>query len=249
MNDRNVLQEEAWLLRDKYHGERTPAYEVDCERLRRGEPLAYVIGWVSFLNTRIHLDSYPLIPRPETEHWVEKAIAKMPESPLQVLDLCAGSGAIGVTVAKARSEARVDFAELDATHHRTIIDNVCNNGIEFSLTRVFGGNLFEHIPVGTTYHYILSNPPYIDPSLDRTDENVKTHEPHLALYGGEEGFEIIANIIRTARSYMKAGGELWIEHEPEQEVLIEALARQCEYSVIRSERDQFGLVRYSVLTR
>ena len=66
--------EEKWLLQEKYHGEKTEAFFADCKRLALGEPLGYLIGHVPFLDCTIWLDNHPLIPRPETEHWVEQVI-------------------------------------------------------------------------------------------------------------------------------------------------------------------------------
>lgn len=245
----NALQEEAWLLRDKYNGERSPEYEVDLERLRRGEPLAYVIGFAPFLNTRIYLDSYPLIPRTETEFWVEKAISTLKTvSTPQILDLCAGSGCIGVAVAYAIPSARVDFAEIDVRHHATIERNIVQNKIESSRTHIFDGDLFGSIIPNQQYTAILTNPPYIDPNLDRAEDSVKSHEPHLALYGGEFGFELIERIIKSAPNYLVSGGQLYIEHEPEQEAMIARLATLTDYRSCVACKDQFEVVRYSVLT-
>lgn len=245
----NTIQEEAWLLRDKYNGEHSPEYEVDLERLRRGEPLAYVIGFVPFLDTRIYLDSYPLIPRPETEYWTEKAIETFRGTPApQVLDLCAGSGCIGTALAHALSSVRIDFAEIDVRHHPTIERNVVQNGIDKSRTHIFDGDLFQNIIPNHQYTLIASNPPYIDPKMDRATESVKSHEPHLALYGGEYGFEIIERIIKSAPNYLKSGGQLFIEHEPEQEMMIARLSTLLDYRSCISHNDQFKLIRYSVLT-
>jgi HemK-like putative methylase len=244
----NTIQEEAWLLREKYNGEHTSEYVVDLERLRRGEPLAYVIGFVPFLDTRIYLDSYPLIPRPETEFWVEKAISSLKDTPMpQVLDLCAGSGCIGVALAHALPAVRVDFAEIETRHHTTIERNVMQNGIEKSRTHIFDGDLFGSIIPNQQYSAILTNPPYIDPNIDRTEESVRSHEPHLALYGGEHGFEIIERIIKSAPNYLKSDGTLFIEHEPEQEAMIARLATLSDYRSCVAHKDQFEVVRYSVL--
>lgn len=256
-----------WLLREKWNSEKSEGFFADCARLDAGEPLAYVIGFAPFLNAKIWLDSKPLIPRPETEYWAAKAIEYIREivknerrevvslngehseipGALHILDLCAGSGAIGVAVAKALSEVRVDFAEIDAHHHKTITDNICGNGIDFTSTRIFGGDLFSDIPRGVKYDVILSNPPYIDPSLDRAEASVKQHEPHLALYGGEYGMEIISRIIRSAPQYLEKNGQLWIEHEPEQADEIATLS-MTHYASCSSHTDQYDAVRYSVLS-
>ncbi|HVS79487.1 MAG TPA: peptide chain release factor N(5)-glutamine methyltransferase [Candidatus Paceibacterota bacterium] len=231
-------REAEWLLRDKYDGVETPEYHKDLERLAAGEPLAYTIGWTPFLNTKIFLDSRPLIPRPETEYWVGNAIAEAEKNskPLKILDLCAGSGCIGVAVLKALPNSTVDFIEIDPAHHPLIAKNIRENSIDESRTRILGGDLFEN--AGTGYDLILSNPPYIDPALQRTDGSVLNHEPHLALFGGERGMEIIERIIADGPAHLALGGTLYIEHEPEQ---AEAIAKLLPGSV--QLKDQFGLIR------
>jgi hypothetical protein len=117
----DMSRDAAWLLKEKYNGEKTPDFFADCERLEVGEPLAYVIGFAPFLDTKIWLDSKPLIPRSETEHWVQTVITDMHKETgadmhHSVLDLCAGSGAVGVAVAEAVPQARVHFAEKEPRH-------------------------------------------------------------------------------------------------------------------------------------
>src|SRR5690606_17142556 len=114
-------------------------------RLEAGEPLGYVIGHVPFLGCNIFLDSHPLIPRPETEFWLNTAIKEIISSSLtrrniKVLDLCSGSGAIGVAVAKHILDAKVDFAEVDPLHQKTIERNVTENNINPDRTRVIVGD-------------------------------------------------------------------------------------------------------------
>jgi len=239
-----------WLLKEKYNGEKSEGFFADCERLAAGEPLAYLIGHVPFLGATIHLDSRPLIPRPETEFWTEKAIEEMRAHPnasgVRVLDLCAGSGCIGIAVQRALPNANVDFVEIDKKHHSNIQRNVEINDIDSKRARVFGGDLFKN--VCDTYDIILSNPPYIDPALDRTEESVKAHEPARALYGGTNGTEIIARIITESPHRLKENGVLYIEHEPEQEAFIQAHGSETGFNV-STHPDQFGIQRYSRLTR
>ncbi len=204
-------------------------------------PEAYQIGWVPFIHTNIYLDSRPLIPRTETEYWVNEFINKSGilnlKSP-KVLDLCAGSGCIGVAVLKEMPDAYVDFAELDEKHHSTIAKNIRENDLDSTHTRIFGGDLFENI--ADKYDFILSNPPYIDKALNRVEESVKSHEPELALYGGEKGLEVIKGILSKAPDYLNPGGKLYIEHEPEQVQLIMKFS-----SRIQIFNDQFGISRFS----
>lgn len=215
-------------------------------KMMNNEPEAYRIGWVPFINTHIHLDSHPLIPRTETEFWVNEFIHKSGilnlKSP-RILDLCAGSGCIGVAVLKEIPEALVDFAEMDESHHSTILKNIKENQLDITRTRIFGGDLFENIT--DQYDFILSNPPYIDPALkERVGESVKQYEPGIALYGGEKGLEIINQILIQLPSYLKEGGMLYLEHEPEQ---VEALSKHPLY--LNSEKDQFGRLRFSRFTK
>jgi release factor glutamine methyltransferase len=244
-----MTQDEIWLLKEKYSGEKTEGFFADCLRLAIGEPLAYLIGSIPFLNTTIFLDSHPLIPRPETEYWVEKIIADIAHrnlSSVRVLDLCAGSGCVGVAVLRALPIVRVDFAEIDTHHHSIIQKNILKNDIDSSRTHILGGDLFEQVT--ERYDYILTNPPYIDPILDRAEESVKEFEPHLALYGGENGLEIIYQILEHAFQFLTDEGVLVIEHEPEQVALLQMYADTCGL-IARVETDQFGVHRYTRFTR
>lgn len=243
-----MTRDEEWLLREKYRGERTGEFLADRARLHGGEPVAYVIGWAPFLNTKIFLVSHPLIPRPETEFWVERAIKELhtyggPASG-RVLDLCAGSGCIGVAVLKSVPNASVDFVEIDGQHHETIEKNIQENGIDSSRTHILGGDLFEN--VSGTYNFILANPPYIDPVLNRTEESVRTYEPKEALYGGHRGLEIIERIVKESPRFLTEHGVLYIEHEPEQAEAIRRLGEENGFSVV-TYKDQYENYRFSRL--
>src|SRR3989344_701262 len=213
------------------------------------EPEAYKIGWVPFIHTKIWLDSRPLIPRTETEFWTERAIEEIKSIPnASVLDLCAGSGAIGVAVLKEIPEAKVDFIEKEVRHHATIEKNIKENEIDTNRARVFGGDLLEN--ANGPYDVILSNPPYIDPKkLERVQDSVIEHEPREALMGGNAGIEIIKRILTDAPKHLASPGILYIEHEPEQAEEINKTVQSLLYSSYKSLPDQFGVIRYSRLVR
>ena len=249
-----------WLLQEKYHGEKTAVFLTDCARLEAGEPLSYLIGHLPFLDTTIYLDSRPLIPRSETEYWVQQlakeidrnfnGVGETEPRPLSILDLCAGSGCIGVALAKSFPSASVSFAEIDPAHLLTIKKNIEHN-LAINLDsnhkpyQIIESDLFQSLPKDKRYHYIISNPPYIDPSVDRATASVKTYEPHLALYGGEVGLALIAEILADAPNFLCNKGELWLEHEPEQTADIHRLAGAI-YTVT-TMKDQYALERYSRL--
>jgi len=245
-------QEVDWLLQEKYNGQESSAFWADVTRLEAGEPLAFVIGSIPFLDTTIYLDSHPLIPRPETEFWVEQAIKAINAYPVQkhslcILDLCAGSGCIGVAVAKACPAVQVDFSELQSAHLPTIAKNCRANDISAERVFIYESDLFTPVKGGRLrkYDFILSNPPYIDKSLGRTESSVITHEPALALFGGVAGMEVLAQIIADAPQYLQAGGQLWLEHEPEQAAAI-CLLGAAHFSVTTHE-DQYNVPRFSKL--
>lgn len=251
-------QEQAWLLQEKYNGEKSDAFFADCKRLALGEPLAYLIGHTPFLGARIQLDSRPLIPRPETEFWTEQAIAEINEyqqhtnglgltepEPVRVIDMCAGSGCVGVAVLKHTKNTTVAFSELDEKHLTTITANIANNHLAPERTIVRQSNIFSAF-LNEQFHFILANPPYIDPALHRVDDSVVDFEPHLALFGGHAGMEIILQLIVEAKYHLLPQGRLWLEHEPEQSKEIAVIAAAHGFGC-ETRKDQYAVERFSIL--
>lgn len=241
------MNEKDWLLEEKYHGKECPEFFTDIKRLKKDEPIAYIIGNIPFINSEIYLDSHPLIPRTETEFWVEKIIKKINTTqPIKILDLCAGSGCIGIALLKNISSCIVDFAEIETKHHLTIQKNITINKIKEERTFITGGNLFENIK--NKYDYIFTNPPYINKSLERTDKNVDTHEPHIALYAEDNGLKIIKKIIKKALVYLTETGVMYIEHEPEQTSAIHEAGKETGFSCTTFV-DQYKVERYTQFIR
>jgi release factor glutamine methyltransferase len=244
MTDREIL------IQDKYAGN-APAdeLEVDIARLAEGEPLAYVIGWIPILGLRIHLDSRPLIPRPETEWWTNELITHIKErfgdNTFHLLDLCAGSGAIGLAILHAFPNAQVSFSELETEHAAVVAKNIAENNLDASRAAIYSGDLFSALPAEARFNIIATNPPYI-PSGRTLDDSVRNFEPPQALFAGAAGLSLITRIAAESRSHLLPDGELWMECDIENVGIAKTLveAEGAERAEIRT--DQYGRERFVV---
>lgn len=209
------------------------------------EPLAYVIGWQPFLGLKIFLDSHPLIPRPETEWWVEQLFMHVgpPRSYMCFLDLCAGSGAIGCAALAKLPNAQVYFGEIDPAHEATILKNIRENNLDERRASVRIGNLFE--PFGDMkFDVIAANPPYIP--VNRTlPASVADYEPSRALYAGADGLDFIRRIAAELPKRLNKGGVTWIECDSPTAETVRALFEAQGFSA-EILNDQYGIPRVIV---
>ncbi len=240
-------KDERWLLDEKYGGHETAEYEEDKKRLAQGEPVAYVIGWQSFLGLKIYLDSKPLIPRPETEWWTEQLLTHVGRgtSYMRFLDLCAGSGAIGCAALARLPNAHVYFGEIDPAHEQTILKNIRENNLDESHAFVHIGDLF--VPFGDMkFNVVAVNPPYI-PTDRVLPASVTDYEPALALLAGKDGLDFIRRIAIELPKYLAKSGVAWIEcdhgHAEDARALFETHDFHAE---IRT--DQYGVPRIVVVS-
>jgi len=242
-------KEKALLLRDKYNDNLEADLSKDLVRLAAGEPLAYVIGWVPFLGLRINLDSRPLIPRPETEAWTEELHARLTEKfgdqPFTFLDLCAGSGAIGLSVLARFPLARVRFSELVPEHAMLIRRSIDENNLDASRATVHTGDLFDAFPSDQRFDMIATNPPYV-PETRTLDRSVTDFEPRVALYAGEDGLDLVRRIAHEASNRLESSGELWMECDIDniEEAKELLLSGGAKHALIRN--DQYGRPRVCV---
>ena len=179
------------------------------ERLT-GRPLWYIIGDADFCGYTIKVDERVLIPRPETEELVMMALDEVKKE-AKILDLCTGSGAIAISVAKELEKkgvkAEVVASDISEDALALARENAENNG---AAVRFVQSDLFENIP--ETFDLIISNPPYI-PSADieLLQREVRDYEPRLALDGGADGLDIYRRIAETACEKLHSGGVLLME--------------------------------------
>lgn len=235
----------SWLLREKYNGRFHPQFIEDVFCLEKGEPLDYVIGWLSFLNCKIDLSFRPLIPRSETEYWVEKAIAviQAAKGRVKVADIFSGSGCIGIAILKNVKNCRVDFFELDKRLIKQIKLNLKLNKISASRYQIIQGDAVEKLK--SQYDFILANPPYLATRRkSKVQASVLKYEPQQALFAGADGLFYIRDILKLVKSRLQPKGQLWLEFDSFQKKPIEKLLKKLKYPKWNFYRDQYRRWRY-----
>lgn len=248
-----------WLLQDKYGvGSLSPRlnrkqwvkFLKDAARLKQGEPLDYIVGWKPFLNCKIDLRYRPLIPRPETECWVEKFITnlKFKITKLKVLDIFAGSGCIGIAALKNTKNTKVDFSEINPRFVKQIQLNLKINQIPPHRYRLIHSDVLKNIRI-IRYDFILANPPYLSiKNKNKVQPEVLKYEPRKALFGGKNGMFYIKKFLAAAKKHLKTGGQIWMEFDPRQKPAIKNLAKKLGYEIIDFQKDQYKRWRYAILT-
>ena len=215
---------------------------------RRGtrEPVAYILGSKEFHGRAFEVASGVFIPRPETELLVRLAVAALPRGvPARVLDLCAGSGAVGVSIAAERPEAQVDLVELSVPAARVAARNAERHAP--GRVRVHQGDLYAALPDPARYHAIVANPPYIPARCERElAPDIVDHEPHLALFGGDDGLAVIRRVIEGLPDRLAPGGVFATEIDPSQGDAVAGLCRGAGLSGVRVDRDLAGFPRHVV---
>lgn len=249
-----------WLLEDKYHLSRVdaiaavevfrqtgvvaPEYLEDVEALAKGTPVAYVIGWIDFLGCRIDLSLSPLIPRPETEFWVEQFVdSQRTTKPLRVLDLCCGSGCIGIGVMKRMPNVHVTFVDVEPLMMKQTAQNALANDIPEHRYDLITSDLFSG--VSGKFDVILSNPPYVDPFGEISPSLV--FEPKQALFAQKQGLALIEQIFLQVKNHLVDNGLLYVEFASDQAERVQDLAISAGLD-IRVFQDHFARDRFAICT-
>lgn len=183
------------------------------ERHLAGEPVAYLIGEWEFYGLPLDISRDVLIPRADTEVLVEQALEFLkPLGQCRVLDLCAGSGCIGLATASQLPEARVVLGEYSDAALRICRQNIRRNGLSGRVVPVQVNALEKPDRALGEFQCIISNPPYIPKAdIDGLDVSVKDYEPHLALDGGEDGLDFYRAIAERWKDALAPGGRLYFE--------------------------------------
>lgn len=265
----------AWLVAhadDEVEDTRRAAFEALVTRRARGEPVAYLTGSRGFHALELHVTPDVLIPRPETELLVELALARIPpgvqdrRSPdgvkrnpgpgaglhpdsaalhpgYRIADLGTGSGSIALAIARARPDVRVLATDASVA----ALDVARANARALKLTNVefAQGDWCAALGDARDFDLIVSNPPYIAEGDPHLREGDLRFEPRAALASGADGLDAIRMIIRDARSHLREGGWLLMEHGFEQGEAVRGLLQQSGYRDVFTERDLEGRERVS----
>jgi release factor glutamine methyltransferase len=230
------------------HDDEVSAYRELVRRRAAGEPTQYIVGWREFYGRRFRCDRRALIPRPETEHVVEFALAALPEGGAgrAALDLGCGTGAIGITLAAERPGLKVTLTDISAGAAELGRENAEALGVaERCDFRV--GDLFDAVPPDARFDVLVSNPPYVK-SGDPLPREIAQHEPRQALDGGPDGLAVLRRIAGGAAARLNAGGLLAVEIDGEQGEAAHSLFLEAGLSDIRVIKDLAGLDRVVVAT-
>lgn len=200
-------------------------------------PAQYIIGKADFHGLRFAVDERVLIPRPETEELVELILLENSRANLRVLDIGTGSGAIAISLAKARPDWEVVAVDISSDALEVAVENAASNQVSVQFLH---SDLFQ--AVSGNFDIIVSNPPYISPNdKDEVGTNVLASEPHLALFAEEDGLVIYRKIVEQARQFLKDNGKIYFEIGYKQgQSVADLLVLHFPEKRVRVLKDQFG---------
>ena len=245
---RNILcyvsgknQEEILADREKYACEAVcEAMDAAVQRILSGEPLAYVLGEWEFYGMALYVDPNVLIPRDDTCAVAALAIKKglfLDQDP-RILDLCTGSGCIGLAVASRVKDAKVTLADISKEALTVAKKNVARHKLSGRVNCVQVDALTPPPAFLGKFDLIVSNPPYITTKeMEELPGSVKDYEPHLALHGGEDGLDFYRAIVKNYTRVLKPGGYICFEYDPSQGDDICRILENNGYTILERSRD------------
>ncbi len=228
--------------RDEVSDEHVAQYRNWIERRCAHEPMQYITGWQEFMGLPFYVNEHVLIPRQDTEVLVEEAMKRLMPG-MQVLDLCCGSGCIGISLVKLSCVEAV-LADISTDALKVAAKNA-QKLLERSQPKIIQTDLFSEI--AGRFDMIVSNPPYIRSDVIATlMEEVKEYEPVLALDGREDGLYFYREIAGQAGGYLRDGGYLLFEIGYDQGDDLRKILVEEGYEEIQIIKDLAGLDRVAI---
>ena len=223
--------------------EKEQQYFNFIKRRSEKEPLKYITGYADFFGLVLKVKNGVLIPRVDTETLVEEVISIEREKK-NILDMCCGSGAIGIALAKNIKDVTVTLVDISEIAEEVTKENICR--LEVDNAKFIHSNLFENID-SNKFDVIVSNPPYIRTDvIDTLMEDVKDYEPHLALDGGKDGLYFYNKITKEAITHLSEGGYLCYEIGYDQGDEVRKLMEDSGFKNVRIIKDLAGNDRVAI---
>ena len=241
----HVLQKpREWLLAhdtDPIPEEQATQFLTLAAQRRQGTPMAYLVGAREFMGLRFEVSRDVLIPRPETELLVEKVLEScLKRSQPKILDLGTGSGAVAISVARARSDAMVVASDLSVAALAIAQRNSQALGAK---VQFWHGSWYEALPSEGQFDVIASNPPYIAADDEHLVQGDLRFEPRGALTEETDGLSALRAIVEGAPSRLVPGGALWLEHGFAQAEQVTGMLERAGFHDVHTVRDLAGLPR------
>lgn len=234
-------QEQVIADRDLYTTEEVcEQMERLISRILQGEPLAYILGEWEFYGLKLAVNPNVLIPRDDTCAVTDLAIqqALFLDSSPRILDLCTGSGCIGLAIASRVKDAKVTLADISRDAMQVAKKNIAAQKLTGRVSCVQVDALQKPAPFLGKFDMIVSNPPYITTAeMAELPSSVADYEPHLALHGGEDGLVFYRSIVKNYAQALKPGGYLCFEFGMGQGDAVCALLKENGYTILERSRD------------
>ena len=226
---------------DEVSDKQADDYDALIKRRAEHIPLQYITGHQEFMGLDFEVCEDVLIPRLDTECLVEEAMIEI-EDGMRVLDLCTGTGCIIISLARYKNDLNAVGVDISVKAVEVAARNSESNGVEVCFLQ---GDLYEALDdIGDRYDAIISNPPYIAGAvIDTLMEEVRDHEPLIALCGGEDGLDFYRRIIDGADSHLVPGGVILFEIGYDQGEAVSDMLREHGYSDVKVIKDLAGLDR------
>lgn len=237
------------VLRDAVAPEHAAAYDALVARRAAREPLQHLTGVAYFRHVELAVGPGVFVPRPETEllaGWAIDQLAARDDDAI-VVDLCTGSGAIAKAIATEVPRARVHAVELDESAHRWAERNLTGTGVD--LRRGDFATTFDDL-LGVV-DVVVCNPPYVPMTAwESVAPEARDHDPHLALFSGDDGLDAIRLLERRAVRLLRPGGVLGVEHADAQGEEVPAVfASSGRWSGVRDHVDLADRPRFTTATK
>ena len=215
-------------------------YFKAVNKLMEGIPLQHITHQQEFMKINFYVNSNVLIPRPDTEILVEEVIKIAKKiNAKKILDLCTGSGAIAVSLAKYIKNSQITATDISEEALAIAELNAKNNGVDKQIA-FLTSDLYKDLPK-EKYDIIVSNPPYIKKEIIKTLDKEVQKEPHIALDGGDDGLKFYRKIIHQSYEFLKYRGYLCLEIGFDQRIdVIELIEQEEKYVDTYGKKDLYG---------